>query len=75
MLSFPDEDQLCILFPQREVISAHPDFDRIAQRRESDKLDSSANQQAHLENSAPPFGRQLDLGNSSGFSDFQGSQW
>src|SRR5688572_21429307 len=57
---------LGLVFPDGEVVAANLDFDGIAQGREADQLNGSADEQAHLQKPAPLFGRDANLRNGSG---------
>jgi hypothetical protein len=61
-----DQDPFGLVFAQREVIAAHLDFDRVAQRCEADQFDLGADEQAHFHEARAAFGRKLDFRNGSG---------
>ena len=62
------------MFAQREMIPAHVDFDRIAERRKADQLDRRADQQTHFEKASTVFRGNFDFGNGGGAADCKGGQ-
>ena len=57
-----DEDLLGFMLAEGQIIAAHLDFDRVAQRREADKLDRRPDQQTHFHQAGTAFGRKFYLG-------------
>jgi hypothetical protein len=73
--SLLDKDLFRLVFPQREIIAADFDFNRVAQWGESDQFHGGSNEKTHLENPAAVFCGNPDLGDDGALTDLQRSQW
>ena len=67
-------DLLGIVTAQSQVIAADFDFDRIAERGETDQLHGRTDQQAHFEQTTALIGAEFDFANGAGSADFQRGQ-
>jgi len=65
---------LGFLLSQREMISPHFDFNRVAQGGETDEFDRGPDEEAHFEQTSAVFGRNLDGGNGGSSAHPQGSE-
>ena|SRR5690242_17405199 len=62
LLSRSNKDLLGFMFAEGEIVTAHANFDRVAQRCEAYKFDWSADQETHFHQSRAAFGREFDFG-------------
>ena len=60
------KNQIRLMLAQRQMVAAHFDFHRIAQRREADQFNGSSHQQPHFEQATAVFGRHFDFGDGAG---------
>src|SRR5204862_1537299 len=69
-----NKNQIGFVLAQSQVVAAHFDFHRVAERRESDQFNGSSHQHSHFEEATSVFGRHFDFGDGGGRADRQGSQ-
>src|SRR5207244_9970733 len=70
----PDKNLICFMLAQGQMIAAHFDFHRIAERREADQFNRGSHQQAHFEQATTVFGGHFDFGDSRSGTDRQSGQ-
>jgi hypothetical protein len=62
------------MFAEREIIAAHADFDRVAQRGKADQFDLRAYQKPHFHKARTAFRREFYFNNGSGCAQRDRSQ-
>ena len=67
-------DFLGVVAAQSQVVAADFDFDRIAERGETDQLHGRTDQQAHFEQTTALIGAEFDFANGASSADFQRGQ-
>ena len=62
LVSCSDKDLLGFMFTEREIITAHPNFDRVAQWCKTDEFDRRSDKQPHFHQARPAFRRKFYFG-------------
>jgi hypothetical protein len=64
-----DENLVCLVFPQCQIVAANFDFNRVAQRCKTHEFDFCAHQQSHFHQAGAALGWQLDFSHGGASPD------
>ncbi len=67
----PHKNLFRLMFAQAEIVTAHFDFDGVAERGKANELHGRADEQSHFEKASAVSRRNFDLSNDGGVADLQ----